>query len=208
MGMPVGENVKATVRGPVEHKTRDQILHAADAHFRHYGYNKTTVADLAKAIGASPAYVYRFYRSKQEIGEAVCAMTLGVILSAAQLIVEQNRPATERMRRFYRTLVAQGFEIFFNERKLHEIVTAAVDGQWQSTQAYRRELDLLVRRLVVEGREAGEFERKTPLDDACQAISSTLIPFCHPILLEQNERADLEASAERVASLVLRSLAP
>ena len=208
MGMPVGENVKVTVRGPVEHKTRDQILHAADAHFRHYGYNKTTVADLAKAIGASPAYVYRFYRSKQEIGEAVCAMTLGSILSVVQPIVDQNRPATERMRRLYRTLVAQGFEIFFNERKLHEIVTAAVDGQWQSTQAYRRELDVLVRRLVVEGREAGEFERKTPLDDACQAISSTLIPFCHPILLEQSERADLEASAERVASLVLRSLAP
>ena len=66
-------------RGPVEHERRDQIIRAADEHFRRYGYNKTTVADLAKAIGVSSAYVYRFFESKQAIGEAVCAMTLAAI---------------------------------------------------------------------------------------------------------------------------------
>ena len=31
-------------RGPAEHDRRAQIVEAADAYFRHYGYNKTTVA--------------------------------------------------------------------------------------------------------------------------------------------------------------------
>ena len=38
-------------RGPADHSVRDQIVEAADEHFSHYGYEKTTVSDLAKAIG-------------------------------------------------------------------------------------------------------------------------------------------------------------
>ena len=42
-----------TSRGPVDHEVRDQIVAAATEHFRLYGYEKTTVSDLAKAIGFS-----------------------------------------------------------------------------------------------------------------------------------------------------------
>jgi AraC-like DNA-binding protein len=48
-------------RGPADHSIRDQIIDAAHAHFGHYGYGKTTVADLAKAIGFSKAYIYKFF---------------------------------------------------------------------------------------------------------------------------------------------------
>ena len=92
-------------RGPAEHERREQIIRAADEHFRHYGYAKTTVADLAKAIGVSAAYVYRFFESKQAIGEAVCAMTLARIddgelcaydVVAGQLVERVTRPARRR----------------------------------------------------------------------------------------------------------------
>ena len=87
-------------RGPAEHERREQIIRAADEHFRHYGYAKTTVADLAKAIGVSAAYVYRFFESKQAIGEAVCAMTLArfddELLGIA---ADSKRSAGERLRR-------------------------------------------------------------------------------------------------------------
>jgi len=195
-------------RGPADHRTRAQLLEAADAHFRHFGYAKTTVADLARAIGVSPAYVYRFFDSKQAIGQAVCAMTLDRIAGAARAVETEPRSAADRLRRVYRALLEKGLELYFQERRLHEIVIAAVEGDWPSIMAYRQELGAIVRRLVIAGREAGEFERKTPLDDLCVAITCTLTPFCHPILLEQTERADLRASAEQVANLVLRSLAP
>ncbi|EKA47362.1 TetR/AcrR family transcriptional regulator, partial [Pseudomonas aeruginosa] len=42
---------KVAARGPVDHEVRDQIVAAATEHFRLYGYEKTTVSDLAKAIG-------------------------------------------------------------------------------------------------------------------------------------------------------------
>ena len=195
-------------RGPAAHRTRTQLLEAADEHFRHYGYGKTTVADLAKAIQVSPAYVYRFFKSKQAIGEAVCAMTLGRMTASLLAVENESRPAAERLRKIYRTAVTQGFELYFGERKLHDIVTAAVEGQWCSVAAYRDELGSLVERVVTEGRQAGEFERLTPLVDVCRAIICTLTPFVHPSLLAQSDPAELESSAEQVANLVLRSLHP
>ena len=47
-------NVPVT-RGPLDHSVREQIVEAAFEHFGHYGYEKTTVAELAKSIGFSKA---------------------------------------------------------------------------------------------------------------------------------------------------------
>src|SRR5258708_20777107 len=88
-------------RGPAEHERRDQIITAASEHFRHYGYTKTTVADLAKAIGLSTAYIYKFFDSKKAIGEAVCGICLGEIAAAARAISDEKKPASDRLRRVF-----------------------------------------------------------------------------------------------------------
>lgn len=208
MAVDARENLDtAGERGPAEHHRRVQLLEAADQHFRRYGYKKTTVADLARAVAVSPAYVYRFFDSKQAIGEAVCNRTLGTILDALHQVEAERRSASERLRRVFRALVEKGFDLFA-ERKLHDIVAAAIDENWASPANFKHELALIVRRLLVAGREAGEFERKTPIDDVTKAIFCTLLPFGHPVFLEQTERSELEANAEQVAALVLRSLAP
>ena len=71
--LPIGQ------RGSIDNQRREQIIAAADEQFRRYGYDKTTVADLAKAIGLSTAYIYKFFDSKHAIAEAVCAACLGRI---------------------------------------------------------------------------------------------------------------------------------
>ena len=196
-------------RGPAEHERREQILQAADEHFRRYGYNKTTVADLAKAIGVSAAYVYRFFESKQAIGEAVCAMTLARIDDELLAIAsDSKKTATMRLRGLYKCLADRGIELFFNERKLHDLVIVAVESRWSSVMRHKDVMLEAAQRVVVDGRTSGEFERKTPLDEICRAIFETLEPFAHPMLLELKEPPELEASVVAVSNLVLRSLAP
>ncbi|TWB23706.1 TetR family transcriptional regulator [Nitrospirillum amazonense] len=194
-------------RGPLDHERRAQIVEAADQHFRHYGYHKTTVADLAKAIGLSTAYIYKFFSSKQAIGEAICARCLGEITTQLRAIMAEPLSAGERLRRVYPTLARAGADLFFEERRLHDIVVTAVTENWHAGTTYEEELRDMVRALVVAGREAGEFERETPLDEVCLAIEETLWPFAHPLMLE--EKLDmLDAATAAVAGLVLRSLRP
>ncbi|MFX8832890.1 TetR family transcriptional regulator, partial [Acinetobacter baumannii] len=51
-----------------EGSVREQLIAAAEVHFARYGYAKTTLVDLARAVGFSKTYFYRFFASKQEIG--------------------------------------------------------------------------------------------------------------------------------------------
>jgi hypothetical protein len=61
--------------------------------------------------------------------------------------------------------------------------------------------------VVREGRETGEFERKTPLDETVQAIYLVVRPYGNPLLLQHNLDLTEEAPVQ-LSNRVLRSLAP
>ncbi|MGC6389457.1 TetR/AcrR family transcriptional regulator [Ewingella sp. S1.OA.A_B6] len=198
--------VALTQRGPAEHERREQIINAAFDHFRHYGYAKTSVADLAKAIGVSSAYIYKFFESKQAIGEAVCSQRVGQIGFALRKIADSNESATLRLRTIFKTLMSKSLDLFFEDRKLHDIAAAAAAQRWTSAQNHRAEVYSIIQQVIVDGRESGEFERKTPLDEVCLAITSAMTPFSHPLMLEQKTPEQLEERVVAITSLVLRSL--
>jgi AcrR family transcriptional regulator len=194
-------------RGPVDHNVRDQILEAAQEHFSHYGFDKTTVSDLAKAIGFSKAYVYKFFDSKEAIGEAICAKTLNAIVAAVEEAMAGASTPTEKFRRMFKTLTSTGASLFFNDRKLHDIAAHSAGEGWPSARAYAERIRQILMEVVREGRETGEFERKTPLDETVHAIYLVVHPYVNPLLLQHN--LDLiEEAPTQLSNLVLRSLAP
>lgn len=193
-------------RGPAEHVVRQQIIDAARTCFAHYGYQKTTVADLARNIGFSKAYIYRFFESKQAIGEAICASTLAGVVAGTRAAMEEGKTPTERFRRMFRAVTTQTVAMIFNETRLYEIAEMASLEHWGSARAYSDVLRSMVETIVREGRDAGEFERKTPLDETCRAIYYAMTPFVDPIHIKRNLDLLPEAQNE-VIGLILRSLA-
>ncbi len=194
-------------RGPADHSVREQIVEAAGEHFSHYGYDKTTVSELAKAIGFSKAYIYKFFDSKQAIGEAICAQTLSRIVVAIEEAVAGASTPTEKFRRLFKAMATTSVSLFFNDRKLYDIAAHSASEGWPSAQAYCERIRQILTEIVREGREAGEFERKTPLDETVRAIYLVMLPFANPLLLQHN--LDLvEDAPTQLSNLVLRSLAP
>lgn len=194
-------------RGPADHCIRDQIVVAATEHFAHYGYEKTTVSELAKAIGFSKAYVYKFFDSKQAIGEVICTQCLNAILAAIDESMTGAETASERFRRLFKTIVKASVELFFRERKLYDVAAFSASERWQSAVLYELEIQQIIKQIVLEGRESGEFERKTPLDEVVTAVYLVMNPYLNPLSLKYNlDRAD--DAAVQLSNLVLRSLAP
>ncbi|MBA2935911.1 TetR/AcrR family transcriptional regulator [Sphingomonas sp. CGMCC 1.13654] len=194
-------------RGPADHSIRDQIIAAADEHFSRYGYGKTTVADLAKAIGFSKAYIYKFFESKQAIGEAICSKCLASVTTDVRNALTESKSATEKLRRLLNTIAVSTTEIAFNDQKIYEIAAYSCAENWPSSVNYVDEMAEIVTSIVLEGRASGEFERKTPIDEAVRATMLVFQPFMNPAMLQYNLDAVPEGANE-VASLVLRSLAP
>jgi AcrR family transcriptional regulator len=48
----------------VSDTTREKIIVAARERFSHYGYPKTTIAELAEDCAMSPGNIYRFFKAR------------------------------------------------------------------------------------------------------------------------------------------------
>src|SRR5947207_64647 len=137
-------SIASQSRGPTDHSVREQIVEAAGEHFQRYGYEKTTVSDLAKAIGFSKAYIYKFFDSKQAIGEAICSKTLsGIVTTVEEAMAGANTP-TEKFRRMFKLLVSTNVSLFFNDRKLYDVAAYAASEQWPSVRAYCERITQIV----------------------------------------------------------------
>ncbi|WP_087733980.1 TetR/AcrR family transcriptional regulator [Paraburkholderia piptadeniae] len=197
----------APVRGPADHEIRDQIVAAATEHFSRYGYAKTTVSDLAKAIGFSKAYIYKFFESKQAIGEMICVNCLHEIESEVRTAVAETDLPPEKLRRMFRVFTESSLRLFFQDRKLYDIAASAATENWQAVQAYEARVQTLLQEVLQAGRQSGDFERKTPLDETAMAIYLVLRPYLNPLLLQYN-RDTTDVAPAQLSSLVLRSLSP
>src|SRR5207247_10117206 len=83
-------------------------------------------------------------------------------------------------------LVATGITLFFNDRKLYDVAAHGAGEGWPPARAYAQWIRQLLTEIVREGRETGEFERKTPLDETVQAIYLIVLPYVNPLLLQHN----------------------
>ena len=207
--MPMKNTTTSSVpaRGPADHEVRDQIVAAATEHFSRYGYEKTTVSDLARAIGFSKAYIYKFFESKQAIGEMICVNCLREIESEVRTAVAETDLPPEKLRRIFKVFTEASLRLFFRDRKLYEIAASAATENWQAVQAYEARVQKLLQEVLQEGRQSGDFERKTPLDETAMAIYLVLRPYLNPLLLQYN-RDTTDVAPAQLSSLVLRSLSP
>ncbi|MHA3082241.1 TetR/AcrR family transcriptional regulator [Acinetobacter sp. ANC 5383] len=194
-------------RGPEDHEVRSQIVVAATEHFSRYGYEKTTVSDLAKSIGFSKAYIYKFFESKQAIGEMICTNCLREIEDEVNTVINEAEYPAEKLRVLFKVIVEASLRLFSQERKLYEIAASAASEKWDATVAYENRILKVLQNIIQEGRQTGDFERKTPIDEAVKAIYLVMRPYLHPLLLQHSISYDTDAPV-LLSSLVLRSLSP
>jgi AcrR family transcriptional regulator len=70
----------------------DRIVRAAHRHFRHFGYGKTSMNDIAAACRMSAANLYRYYPGKLAIASAVVAGGQQALLTECDAAVAAADP--------------------------------------------------------------------------------------------------------------------
>jgi AcrR family transcriptional regulator len=194
-------------RGPADHEVRRQIVAAAIEHFSLHGYEKTTVSELAKAIGFSKAYVYKFFESKQAIGASICATCLSQIESDVNTALAKLDSPPEKLRRMFASCLDATLALFAQHPRLYEIATSAAAEGWPEVLAYEEHMLVRVRDIVRQGRSSGDFETETPLEEAAMGIYLVMRPYLNPLFLQYEVDRVRESSAI-LTDLMLRSLTP
>ena len=189
-----------------EPDTRRRIVATAERLFRTLGYQKTTVADIAKELAMSPANVYRFFPSKADIRDAVGRALMTEVELAIDAIAGRSAPATERLRDAFLTLNRMNRERYLSDQKMHAMVVAALEESWGMVVEHVAVIHRSLLRIVSDGIASGEFRAGDP-ELATYCVKSAMISFCHPRLLA--ECADLPGpTPEQMVEFCLRALRP
>jgi len=167
-----------------EADTRARILLTAERLFREIGYQKTTVADIAKVLKMSPANVYRFFDSKKAIHEAVARRLMGEVEQAIDVIARKSASATQRLREMLMTIHYMNAERYVVDSKLHEMVAIAMEEDWAVCDAHIELIGATISRVIVDGIASGEFKAGDPMDIA-MCVSASMVRYFHPQLIAQ-----------------------
>ncbi len=188
-------------------ETRTRIVEVAEEQFRRMGYAKTTVADLAQALGMSSANIYRFFPSKGAINDAICRVIMDQANALAGSIVEGGGTAAERLRRLVIGVHRFNKGRFTDEHRLHDMVQVAMDESWPAVEQHKRDIARFIAMLVAEGMKNGEFA-PGDAEAAAQDVFHACVCLFHPVLIAQSAHLDSEFMAERMARFVLEALKP
>lgn len=199
-------------RGALAADTRRRIEDTAERLFRTMGYQKTAVADIARELGMSPANVYRFFASKSAINEAIAARMLGGVEEELWAIARSPGPPSDRLRSLLRILQRRHLDLFFTERRLHDMVTAAMAEHWGVIERFIQGVTGAVRHVLMDGMAAGEFARLDP-DATANQVKQAVMVFVHPVLIAEcvgnrMSEDDLAAQLDGMVDLLLRALRP
>ena len=78
----------------------EQILQAAMQLYQKHGLKKVTMDDVSKVIGKSRSSIYYYYKSKDEIFEAVLEMLVADVINEISTAVDKVSTLEEKIRAF------------------------------------------------------------------------------------------------------------
>lgn len=186
---------------------RERIITVAEEHFRRIGYSKTAVADLAGAMGMSPANIYRFFPSKSAINDAICARMMANCEAMMQGIIHQPLPADEKLSAFVLALHRHNKSTLTDEHRLHDMVEVAMAENWPAIEAHCASVVAHIATIIGEGVAQGCF-RPVPLPDFAHTAFDALAKVFHPTLIAHCADQDQEMQASRLAEMILAALRP
>ena len=190
----------------IEPDTRERILVVAERLFRQIGYQKTTVADIAKELRMSPANVYRFFDSKKAIHEGVARGLMGEVEIEARRIAEAPGPAAVRLREMMTTIHRMNSERYVGDSKLHEMVEIAMVESWEVCVAHMELITKTIGAVIGQGMQSGEFAPgDVPLAAMCACTA--MLRYFHPQMIAQSVNKP-GPTIDQMIDFVLAGLAP
>jgi len=185
---------------------RAEILDAAQRLYESIGFEKTTMGDVARDLGMSPANLYRSFPNRQAIDEAIAARMLSIIEDRAWTEARVVRPAGAALEALSRAVLEETQLRMFSQQRIHHLCAVAAREQWPVVQAYLDALRGALRHIIMEGQRSGEFARQDP-EELADTVCAALTKIWHPQMVEAYSGEDLAATSDRICRLLIRGLA-
>ncbi|MCF3964386.1 TetR/AcrR family transcriptional regulator [Streptomyces fuscigenes] len=185
--------------------TPERILEATEDVLRRYGPAKATVVDVARALGVSHGSVYRHFRTKAALREAVAGRWLAPESGELEAIADGEEPAGERLRLWLTTLFAAKRRRAGDDPELFATFLELARDASTAVTCHVERLVAQLERVVVSGVRGGEFAAPDPAA-AARALWDATARFHDPVHAGEWQKPETEREFHEVLDLLLRGL--
>jgi AcrR family transcriptional regulator len=186
-------------------KTRTRILAAAERRFKHYGFAKTTIVEIADDCAMSHANVYRFFRNKADLVDAIAAAWIVKSEKVCSEVAARPVSAKQRLVEFVIELHRWKRREHLRDKRAHELLMMAIHQGRPFVAAHLEVLADILVKIIEDGVARKEFEVRDPRLLA-KIIQDATVKFCDPRLVAQYADEPLEAQAQDVMRVLIGGL--
>ena len=187
-----------------KNEKREVILHAAWALIRHYGFNKTTIDDIAKKAKVGKGTVYLYFRSKKEIMLSLTDLTNQRITGQLERIAAGDQPPEERLRACIKYRIMTLFDLVNSYPHSEDVIASILPEIVERLDGHVRRHGELLGQIVEQGCRSGIFAVDDP--PATGQLLANLFEFLTPPYYRFRTRKSLEAFTGQIVDLILGGL--
>ncbi|MDH6551427.1 TetR family transcriptional regulator [Streptomyces sp. SAI-041] len=189
----------------LETLTAERILEATEEVLRRHGPAKATVVDVARALGVSHGSVYRHFRTKAALREAVTKRWLDRATGMLAEIAAQDRDPEARLRDWLAALFEAKRRKAGDDPELFATYTVLTGENVTAVIEHLTELTGQLTRVVQDGIDAGTFTVPDPAVAALAVFQATG-RFHDPCYAGEWEQPGVQEEFTALVDLLVRGL--
>ena len=186
-----------------KNSVRGQIVEAAKKRFSHFGYAKTTMAEVAADCSMSPGNLYRFFPGKLDIAECIATEDYERHLEALrQLVMTPGRSARDRLRDLLFEELRRTYQKLERDPRAYEMATVIAHERPQYANWMLANERRIFVQLFEDAERTGEFvvgDKET----TAEMIQSATMKFRYPQLWSKLTLPKLERELDGVLKLLV-----
>jgi len=190
-------------RRPAE-ETREDILNTAEDLFCKKGYSNVAIADIAIALGMSPANVFKHFHSKASLVDAISARHIEKMIGRLARPDKGKQPP-ERLLHLVEQLMNSHLHDLKQSPFVFEMVLLTADQELECGHRYREMLVSDIAEIIEDGVAQGIYH-VTNSRRAAETAAMALACVLHPVMIA-NEKSDILATrCQEVVALINAAL--
>ncbi len=186
------------VKSPEERRT--ELIETAESLFSQKGYEYTAVSDIVKKINVGQGTFYHYFKSKEDILEAVAEKIIVPIAEDVRNIAKGNEDPATKVNAILNNILRAGnsetgFMKLMHQKGnylLHDKLVGALEAR----------ISPIIADVISTGMEEGVFNMSYPKESLILLLSSTLY-LSHHLTWDHEARERMCAASEEITSRVL-----
>lgn len=186
---------------------KDDILKEAQKLFQQFGIRKTTMEDIARAMGKGKSTLYYYFSSKEEIFDAVVIKEMDEVFDRVRQAVEKAESAEDKLRAYTLTKI----RAVQKRANLYKIVKGEIQEGLRCMKHIHTEYDMqevkLVKNILRFGVKNGEFSKAVAkeMDLLPSVIVSSLRGLERDMVIDARY-VKLEPRLDSIVSILIKGL--